>query len=221
MAQPTARTRVTWPHAWLLSPHDRSCSDRDRRAARALGGDPALRGDHLDGLGRDSSRANGVAPWPSSLNQASGSRIEASRLEGSANRKETIHVSLFTDWLQADAARDQHLGDYLAARFQEPLKLANAAWVATSPPTNPQAPSSPLSCRSMCSKLVAAQAADKRTDEKVAWLNVPTAGRCPGSPPRRTELARAGGGSGGRLVRSTRSGGPPPAQHRCRRGSTR
>ena len=104
-----------------------------------------------------------------SFNQASGSRIEASRLEGTANRKETIQVTLFTDWLQADASRDQELADYLAARFPEPLKSAFDAWIATSPPTNPQAPSSPFVMPEyVVPELVAAQAADERANEKFA-----------------------------------------------------
>ena len=49
-----------------------------------------------------------------SFSQASTARIEAARLEGVANRKQTIQVSLFTQWLQAYQDDDQQLADFLA-----------------------------------------------------------------------------------------------------------
>jgi len=55
------------------------------------------------------------------------SRIGASRLEGPANRTETVPVTLFTDWFQADAARDVYRGDYLAKRVPEPLARVRVA----------------------------------------------------------------------------------------------
>ena len=36
-----------------------------------------------------------------SFSQASTARIEAARLEGVSNRKQTVQVSLFTQWLEA------------------------------------------------------------------------------------------------------------------------
>lgn len=52
-----------------------------------------------------------------SFSQASSARIEASRLDGEANRVGTIQVSLFTQWLQAGFTDDTRLQDYLAERF--------------------------------------------------------------------------------------------------------
>src|SRR4051795_8227857 len=55
-----------------------------------------------------------------SFAQASTARIEAARLEGVANRKQTIQVSLFTQWLQAYQADDTTLTTFLEQRFPEP-----------------------------------------------------------------------------------------------------
>jgi hypothetical protein len=102
-----------------------------------------------------------------SFNQASASRINASRLEGTANRKQTIQVALYTQWVQAAAAKNQSLMDYLAARFPEPLKTAFAAWLATNPDTNADAPSSPfVMSEYQVPELAAAKAADHQADLK-------------------------------------------------------
>lgn len=102
-----------------------------------------------------------------SFNQASASRIAASRLEGTANRKQTIQVALFTQWVTAAAAKDQALMDYLAARFPEPLKTAFAAWLATHPDTNAKAPSSPfVMSEYQVPELAAAKLADHKADQK-------------------------------------------------------
>lgn len=79
-----------------------------------------------------------------SFAQASSARVDASRQDGTANRKETIQVALYTQWLQASATGEMHLMDYLSVRFPEPLKTAFTAWQAANPNTNPQAPSSPF-----------------------------------------------------------------------------
>jgi hypothetical protein len=79
-----------------------------------------------------------------SFTQASAARIEASRLDGQANRKQTIQVALYSQWLQARANRNPAAMDYLSTRFPEPLKTAFAAWLLTSPDTNVNAPASPF-----------------------------------------------------------------------------
>lgn len=79
-----------------------------------------------------------------SFSQASSARIQAARLDGDANRRITVQVSLYTQWLQAKAQGDDALTAYLAERFPEPLKTAFAAWRQTDPQTNPAAPASPF-----------------------------------------------------------------------------
>jgi len=79
-----------------------------------------------------------------SFAQASTARIEASRHEAVANRKMSVHVGLFTQWLQAYRAGDIALADFLSERFPDPLAPAFTAWVATQPLENPDAPSTPF-----------------------------------------------------------------------------
>src|SRR3954451_22544978 len=96
-----------------------------------------------------------------SFAQASTARIDAARMEGIANRKQTIQVSLFTQWLQAHQAHDEALTKFLTERFPEPLASAFPAWVATKPLITPGAPSTPFEMpQYVIPELVAAQAAD-------------------------------------------------------------
>lgn len=104
-----------------------------------------------------------------SFSQASSARIEASRLDGDANRRISVQVSLYTQWLQAKATGDTKLADYLVKRFPEPLDVAFAAWIATDPETNADAPSSPFVMPEYAVPEVAeAKAADARADAKFA-----------------------------------------------------
>src|SRR3954451_17329088 len=59
-----------------------------------------------------------------SFSKASSARIEAARLDGAANRRQTIQVSLFTQWLAAYQNHDTQLTTSLEARFPEPLATA-------------------------------------------------------------------------------------------------
>src|SRR4051794_10370295 len=79
-----------------------------------------------------------------SFAQASTARIDAARLEGVANRKQTIQVSLFTQWLQAYQDHDAELTDFLEKRFPEPLASAFPVWLAEHPLQNPNAASTPF-----------------------------------------------------------------------------
>ena len=104
-----------------------------------------------------------------SFSQASASRVEASRQEGLANRKQTIQVALYSQWLQANANGNQQVMDYLSTRFPEPLKTAFTAWMATQPGSNPQAPSSPFAMPEYAlPELAAAAAADSRATAQFA-----------------------------------------------------
>jgi hypothetical protein len=103
------------------------------------------------------------------FSQASSARIEASRLDGEANRVGTIQVTLYSQWLQAGFNGNASLADYLAERFPETLKTAFAAWQATSPTMNAQAPTSPFVMPEYrIPQLDAKDAADGRADAKFA-----------------------------------------------------
>ena len=114
--------------------------------------------------GFQSSKWGGVMSI--SFSQASAARIEAVGLEGDANRKIGVQVSLYTQWLQASASKNTQVADYLAARFPEPLKTAFAAWLQTNPATNTVAPSSPFVMPEyVVPEQTAAKAADHRADQ--------------------------------------------------------
>ena len=104
-----------------------------------------------------------------SFSQASSARIEAARLEGVANRKQTVQVSLFTQWLQAYQADDAELTDFLASRFPEPLASTFPAWIEAQPLKDPQAPTTPFEMAAyVIPELGAAHQADDRADKKFA-----------------------------------------------------
>jgi hypothetical protein len=102
-----------------------------------------------------------------SFSQASTARIEAARLEGVANRKQTIQVSLFTQWLQASQDDDEQLADFLADQIPEPLASTFPAWLDTKPLKNPEAPPTPFEMPEfVIPELTAAHLADDRADAK-------------------------------------------------------
>jgi hypothetical protein len=102
-----------------------------------------------------------------SFAQASTARIEAARLEGDANRKQTIQVSLFTEWLQAYQADDAELTDFLEQRFPEPLATAFPIWLAERPAKNPDAASTPFELDEyVIPELQQSEDADARADAK-------------------------------------------------------
>lgn len=102
-----------------------------------------------------------------SFSQASSSRIQAARFEATADRKATIQVSLFTQWLQAYQAKDEELTTFLAERFPAPLSVAFPAWTATKPQITPGAPETPFQMEEYkVPELEMAASADARADTK-------------------------------------------------------
>jgi hypothetical protein len=104
-----------------------------------------------------------------SFSQASSARIEAARLEGVGNRKQTIQVLLFTQWLQAYQTEDETLADFLQARFPEPLATTFPKWLEGRPLINPDAPATPFDMPEYTiPELVASTEADNRADANFA-----------------------------------------------------
>lgn len=62
--------------------------------------------------------------------QASTARIEGTRWEADANKRQAIHVVLFSQWVQASEGGDKD-ADYIAEHFPSPLIEAFAAWQTT------------------------------------------------------------------------------------------
>src|SRR6476469_9379916 len=102
-----------------------------------------------------------------SFAQASTARIEAARLDGVANRKQTIQVSLFTQWLQAYQAHDSTLTTFLEQRFPEPLASAFPVWIASRPLKNPDAAPTPFQVAEyVIPEVKQSEEADARADAK-------------------------------------------------------
>jgi hypothetical protein len=71
-------------------------------------------------------------------------RVESTRAAGVANRQVQIDVAVFTQWVDAYARRETELADFYRKRFRPEFRPAFAAWVATRPRINPEAPLSPF-----------------------------------------------------------------------------
>jgi hypothetical protein len=71
-------------------------------------------------------------------------RVESTRAANVANRQGQIDVALFTQWVDAYARDETELAGFYRKRFRPEFKPAFAAWVATRPLTNPDAPLSPF-----------------------------------------------------------------------------
>jgi hypothetical protein len=101
------------------------------------------------------------------FSQASAARMEAARSEGDANRRATIQVALFTQWLQAEQTGNEEVAETLAERFPEPLDAAFEAWLVTDPLDDPSAPASPFEMEEYAiPELADAAAADELADQK-------------------------------------------------------
>lgn len=67
--------------------------------------------------------------------QASTARIEASRLDGTADTRTSIQVGLWTQWVDARENGNKELAEAISDRFPEPLATAQQEWLDTDPET--------------------------------------------------------------------------------------
>jgi hypothetical protein len=103
------------------------------------------------------------------FSQASTARIEAARLDGTANERQGVQVGLWTQWVDATSTGDTARADFIEERFPEPLASAQVEWLALSPLEDPGAPPSPFALDSyVVPEREEARAADARADEKFA-----------------------------------------------------
>lgn len=65
--------------------------------------------------------------------QASTARIEASRLDGTADSRASIQVGVWTQWVTAKEDDNEQLAEALSDRFPEPLATAQRDWLKTDP----------------------------------------------------------------------------------------
>jgi hypothetical protein len=88
------------------------------------------------------ARWNGEqAKASSAVNKA---RIEAARASDLANAQTQIDVATFTQWVDAFARGERFLTTFYRKRFRNEFKPAVAAWIATRPLQNPNAPLTPF-----------------------------------------------------------------------------
>ena len=71
-------------------------------------------------------------------------RVESTRAANVANRQIQVDVAIFTNWIDAYARDETELAAFYRRRFRDEFKPAFAAWVATTPRRNPDAPLSPF-----------------------------------------------------------------------------
>jgi hypothetical protein len=72
------------------------------------------------------------------------SRIAENRSAALANRQVQIDVATFIQWVDARQQRDFALARFFRTRFRPEFEPAFAAWLATAPLTDPNAPETPF-----------------------------------------------------------------------------
>ena len=92
--------------------------------------------------GYQATRWNGEQTKASSRTNAI--RIEAARAQGLAEAQKEVDVATFIQWVDAYAHRETELTRFYARRFRVEFEPAFAAWLATKPLTNPDAPLTPF-----------------------------------------------------------------------------
>jgi hypothetical protein len=90
-------------------------------------------------------------------------RIEAARAQGLSEAQTQVDVATFTQWVDAYAHRETKLADFYFKRFRSEFRPAVAAWLATRPLRNPNAPLTPFA---MPQYKLAARAEAERLDSE-------------------------------------------------------
>jgi hypothetical protein len=67
------------------------------------------------------------------FSEASSARIEASRLDSTANARTAVQVGLWTQWIDAEGNDNERLATAISERFPEPLATAQQEWLESDP----------------------------------------------------------------------------------------
>ena len=78
------------------------------------------------------------------FSRANAARLQSTRASDLANAQMEIDVATFSQWVDAYARRETQLADFYRKRFRGEFQPAVAAWVATHPLRNPDAPLTPF-----------------------------------------------------------------------------
>jgi hypothetical protein len=92
--------------------------------------------------GYQSTRWNGEQA--KAAGRSSALRIESAKAAGLANSQSQIDVASFTQWVNAYSLKQTELADFYFKRFRPEFKPAVAAWIATRPLKNANAPPTPF-----------------------------------------------------------------------------
>ncbi len=92
--------------------------------------------------GYQATRWNGEQAKASSRTNAL--RIDAARAQGLAEAQKQVDVATFIQWVDAYAQNQAELTEFYEARFRAEFQPAFAAWLATRPLMNPDAPKTPF-----------------------------------------------------------------------------
>jgi hypothetical protein len=76
--------------------------------------------------------------------QAGARRVESVRASTAGYQLRQLDIATFLSWLDAFAEENSELTAFIEQRFSPRLAPAFAAWIATTPRTNPDAPSDPF-----------------------------------------------------------------------------
>ena len=76
--------------------------------------------------------------------KATAARIESSEAATRAGQLTQIDIATFVQWTDAHLAGNHELAEFYRRRFRPEFQPAFAAWIATAPFTNPDAPLSPF-----------------------------------------------------------------------------
>ena len=78
------------------------------------------------------------------FSHANASRVESTRASNLANTQTEIDVATFSQWVDAYARHETRLADFYRRRFRREFQPAVAAWIATRPLENADAPLTPF-----------------------------------------------------------------------------
>jgi len=97
--------------------------------------------------------------------RTNGIRIQAARAAGLAAAQTQVDVATFVQWVNAERSKDEALADFYRDRFRKEFRPAFAAWEATRPVENPDAPPTPFA---MPEYRLASTAEAERLDQAAA-----------------------------------------------------
>ena len=78
------------------------------------------------------------------FSRANAARLESTRASDLADTQKEIDVATFSQWVDAYARHETELADFYRKRFRAEFQPAVAAWLATHPLENPDAPLTPF-----------------------------------------------------------------------------